>query len=330
MSKDRVFSGIQPSGTLTIGNYLGALKNFKKEEENFETIYCIVNMHALTTVRQPQVLRENSLDLLALYLSSGLDPDKSIIFFQSHVPAHAELAWVLNTISPLGQMQRMTQYKDKAEKHADNLFAGLLNYPVLMAADIILYDAKYVPVGDDQKQHLEFTRDLVEKFNYMYGQTFVIPEFKKTQVASRIMSLQNPESKMSKSDDDPNGYISMLDDPKTIEKKIMRSVTDSKNQVRYTDDQAGIKNLIEIYSAFTEKSPQDIEKAYETKGYGDFKKDLAQVVIEALRPIQDQYYTYINDLGQLEKIYRQGAKRANELASSKLDEVYDKIGFVKA
>lgn len=330
MTKDRVFSGIQPSGSLTIGNYLGALKNFKNEEKEFQPIYCIVDMHALTTLRDPQLLKKNSLELLALYLASGLDPDKSIIFLQSHVRAHAELAWVLNTISPLGQLQRMTQYKDKAKDHTENLYAGLLNYPILMAADIILYDAKYVPVGEDQKQHLEFTRDIAEKFNYMYGQTFVIPEFKQTKQASRIMSLQDPNSKMSKSSDDENSFILILDDPKQIEKKIMRSVTDSKNQIKYTDEQAGIKNLIEIYSGFTSKSPEEIVSLYEDKGYGDFKKDLAQVVIEGLRPIQDKYNTYINDKAELEKIYTAGAKKASSIADKKIQEVYDKIGFIQA
>lgn len=327
--KDKIFSGIQPSGHLTIGNYLGALSNFTKQQEDFDCFYCIVDMHALTAGVSPEDLRKNSLEVLSLYLASGLDPEKSVIYFQSHVAAHAELQWILNAITPLGQLSRMTQYKSKAEQHADNLYAGLLNYPILMAADIILYDAKYVPVGDDQRQHLEFTRDIVEKFNYIYGDTFVMPEMLSTDTGSRIMSLQDPTSKMSKSDPDNSAYITMLDEPKVIEKKIKRAVTDSLNNFDYNDTQLGLKNLIEIYSSFTNDSIEEIVNRYKDKGYGTFKKELAEVIAEGLRPIQERFNEYISDKGELERIYTDGANRAKEVADKKLAKVFDKVGFIK-
>lgn len=326
--KDRIFSGIQPSGSLTIGNYLGALSNFSRQQEKYDCFYCIVDMHALTAGVDKEALRYNSLEVLSLYLASGLDPEKSAIFFQSHVPAHAELQWVLNAITPLGQLNRMTQFKAKAEKHADNLYAGLLNYPILMAADIILYDAKYVPVGNDQKQHLELTRDLVEKFNYIYGDTFVMPEMLSTSTGSRIMSLQDPTKKMSKSDDDKFAFISMLDDDKTIEKKLKRAVTDSLNNFDYNDEQLGLRNLIEIYTSFSGDSIEDVVNRYSGKGYGAFKKDLIEVVIDGLAPIKKEFERYISDKGELERIYKDGANKAKEVANKKVDEVYDKIGFI--
>ena len=327
--KDRIFSGIQNSGHLTIGNYLGALSNFTKQQEKFECYYCIVDMHALTSGVNKDELRNYALEVLSLYLASGLDYEKSTIFFQSHVSAHAELQWILNSITPLGQLSRMTQYKSKSEQHADNLYAGLLNYPILMAADIILYDAKYVPVGDDQRQHMELTRDLVEKFNYIYGDTFVVPEMLATDTGSRIMSLQNPTAKMSKSDPDELGYISMLDEPKKIEKKIKRSVTDSLNNFDYNEEQLGLRNLIEIYTSFTGDSVEEVVNRYRDSGYGKFKSDLALVVIDTLKPIQDSFNIYISDKGELERIYRQGADRAREVADKKLADVYEKIGFIK-
>lgn len=327
--KDKIFSGIQPSGHLTIGNYLGALSNFTKQQEDFDCFYCIVDMHALTAGVNPEDLRKNSLEVLSLYLASGLDPEKSVIYFQSHVSAHSELQWILNAITPLGQLSRMTQYKSKAEQHADNLYAGLLNYPILMAADIILYDAKYVPVGDDQRQHLEFTRDIVEKFNYIYGDTFVMPEMLSTDTGSRIMSLQDPSAKMSKSDPDTSAYITMLDEPKVIEKKIKRAVTDSLNNFDYNENQLGLRNLIEIYSSFTNDSVEEIVDRYKGKGYGVFKKELAEVIAEGLKPIQERFNLYISDTGELERIYRDGANRAREVADKKLAEVFDKVGFIK-
>lgn len=327
MTKDVVFSGIQPSGTLTIGNYLGALKNFVNQQEKYDCVYCVVDLHALTSGVSPNELRTNSMEVLALYLAAGLNPDKSIIYFQSHVPAHTELQWVLNAVTPLGQLQRMTQFKAKAEK-AEQIHAGLLNYPILMASDIILYDAKYVPVGDDQKQHLEFTRDLVEKFNHVYGETFVLPEMLKTEAGSRVMSLQDPTSKMSKSDEDINAFISMLDEPARIKKKIMRAVTDSLNSFAYNDQQLGLKNLIDIHSAFSGKTPDEIVGIYKDQGYGTFKKELVEVVVDGLEPLQTRFKEYISDQGQLEKIYKDGAFKANQIADKKLSEVYKKIGLV--
>ena len=326
MSRDRVFSGIQPSGTLTIGNYLGALRNFKEQQEEYDAIYCVVDLHALTTNDDPEKLRKNSLEVLALYLASGLDPEKSTIFFQSHVSAHTELMWVLNTMTTLGHLERMTQYKSKIEG-SEHIYAGLLNYPTLMAADILLYDAKYVPVGDDQRQHIEFTRDLAQRFNHRYGETFIIPEMVKTQVGSRIMSLQDPASKMSKSDENINGFISMLDEPKVIEKKIMRSVTDSHNKISYNEDQLGIKNLIDIHASFSGQSVESIVKEFEDQGYGALKRSVAEVVIEGLKPIQNEFSRLIEDTDYLETIYKAGAKKANDIAGKKLAEVYEKIGL---
>lgn len=328
MTKDRIFSGIQPSGTLTVGNYLGALRNFVKLQDEYDCLYCIVDLHALTSDIKAEDLYRNSFNVLALYLACGLDFEKSIIYIQSHVPEHAELGWILNTITPLGHLSRMTQYKDKAKKHADNLYAGLLNYPVLMAADIILYDAKYVPVGDDQRQHIEFTRDLVEKFNSRYSETFVMPKMLSTKTGTRIMSLQDPKSKMSKSDPDENGFISMLDEPKKIEKKIKRAVTDSLSNFSYNEEQAGLKNLIDIYAAFTDEEVQKIVDKYKDFGYGKFKSDLAEIVIESLKPIQEEYNRYLQDKAELAKIYRKGAQRARNIASKKLEEVYEKIGIL--
>lgn len=326
--KDRVFSGIQPSGNLTIGNYLGALSNFSKQQDKYDCIYCVVDLHAITSGIDPKTLHERSFEIMALYLASGLDPNKSIIFYQSHVPAHAELMWALNVITPLGQLQRMTQFKAKSAKK-DEIQAGLLNYPILMAGDIVLYDAKYVPVGDDQRQHIEFTRDLVEKFNGIYGETFIMPEMLEAKSGARIMSLQDPTSKMSKSDEDDKASIFILDEPKRIEKKIKSAVTDSLGNIDYNNEQLGLKNLINIYSAITLKSPEEIVSEYSGKGYGAFKGDLAQIVVEALRPIQENYKEIISDKGELERIYKDGADKANEIASKKLSEVYEKIGFVK-
>lgn len=326
--KDRVFSGTQPSGNLTLGNYLGALSNFPKQQEKYDCVYCIVDLHALTSGLAPELINKYSLEVLALYLASGIDPEKSIIYMQSHVPAHTELQWVLNAITPIGHLSRMTQFKAKSKKHSNNIYAGLLNYPILMAADIILYDAKYVPVGNDQKQHLEFTRDLVEKFNSIYGETFVMPDMISTSSGSRIMSLQDPSSKMSKSDENEFASIYILDDEKKIEKKIKRSITDSLNNFDYNKEQIGLRNLIEIYSSFSKENPEIIVSNYKDKGYGAFKKDLIEIVIEGLKPVQEKYKAFMDDKGELERIYKTGANRANEIASKKLSEVYKKVGLI--
>ena len=329
MSKKIVFSGVQPSGGLTIGNYIGAIKNFVELQDEYDCYYSIVDMHAITVPQVPKDLRKNTLDVLALYIACGLDPEKSTLFIQSHVPAHAELTWVLNTITYMGQLNRMTQFKEKSRRSEENLNAGLFTYPVLMAADILLYQSDLVPVGEDQKQHLELARDLAERFNNRYSETFKVPEPLIKEQGARIMSLQNPEKKMSKSDENENAYILILDKPDTIKRKIKRAVTDSIGEIKYNDEQLGIKNLITIYSVFSGASIEEIENRYDGAGYGKFKEDLAQVVIEALRPIQERYEDLINNKDYLEKIYREGAEKASYVAYKTLRKVYRKVGFIQ-
>lgn len=327
MDKKVVYSGIQPSGSLTIGNYIGALSNFSKLQEEYDCLYCIVDMHAITVPQEPKDLRKNTLDVLSLYLACGLDPEKSIIYIQSHVPEHAELGWVLNTITPLGQLQRMTQFKDKSQKSKE-VQAGLLNYPVLMAADILLYQSALVPVGEDQRQHLELTRDIAQKFNSRYSDTFTVPDILTQKIGARIMSLQEPNAKMSKSDPDENGYILILDDEAAIRRKIKRAVTDSEATMRYSTEQAGLKNLIDIYAAFSNLSTDEIVEKYKDLGYGAFKEDLAEVVVRGLKPVQERFYKIRNDKEYLEKVAAEGAQRASAIARKTLRKVYKKIGFV--
>ena len=329
MEKKVVFSGVQPSGALTLGNYIGALRNFVDLQDQYDCYYCIVDMHAITVPQVPKDLRRNSLDVLALYLASGMDPDKSTLFMQSHVPAHAELAWVLNTITYMGQLNRMTQYKEKSRKSEENLNAGLFTYPVLMASDILLYQADFVPVGDDQKQHLELARDLANRFNNRYSDTFVVPEPLIKEFGARIMSLQNPEAKMSKSDQDTNAFILLQDSKDAISRKIKKAVTDSKGRVLYSEDQPGVKNLINIYSVLEGLGVEEIVEKYQDKGYGDFKKDLAEVVITALEPLQERYNDYLNNKDFLEEVYKKGARKAEEKAFKTLAKVYKKVGFIK-
>ncbi len=329
LEKKVVFSGVQPSGALTLGNYIGALRNFVDLQDEYDCYYCIVDMHAITVPQVPKDLRRNSLDVLALYLASGMDPDKSTLFIQSHVPAHAELAWVLNTLTYMGQLNRMTQFKEKSKKSEENLNAGLFTYPVLMAADILLYQADFVPVGDDQKQHLELARDLAIRFNNRYSDTFVVPEPLIKEFGARIMSLQNPQAKMSKSDQDVNAFILLQDSKDVIARKIKKAVTDSKASVRYSDDQLGVKNLINIYSVLEGISVDEIVSRYENKGYGDFKKDLGEVVIKALEPLQAKYKDYLNNKDYLEEVYKKGARKAEEKAFKTLAKVYKKVGFIK-
>jgi len=323
-----VFSGVQPSGSLTIGNYIGAIKNWISLQEEYDCYYSIVDLHAITVPQEPKNLRKNTLEVLAIYLACGLDPEKSTIFIQSHVPTHAELAWVLNTMSYMGQLSRMTQYKDKSKKLGENVNAGLFTYPVLMAADILLYQTDLVPVGEDQKQHLELARDLAERFNNRYSPTFKIPEPLIKKEGARIMSLQNPEKKMSKSDENENGYILILDKPDDIRRKIKRAVTDSIGEVKYRQEQPGIMNLMTIYSVFSGRSIEDIEKLYEGQGYSQFKEDLAEVIIEGLAPIHERYNEYMNNKDYLEKVYKQGAEKARYISNKTLSKVYRKIGFV--
>lgn len=327
MDNKIVYSGIQPSGSLTLGNYIGALSNFGQLQDEYNCLYCIVDNHAITAYQEPKNLRKNTLDVLALYLAAGLDPEKSIIYIQSHVPEHVELMWCLNTITSLGQLQRMTQFKDKAQRTKE-VEAGLLNYPILMAADILLYNASYVPVGEDQRQHIEFTRDLAQRFNSRYSETFVIPEIMAPKVGARIMSLQDPEKKMSKSDPDPNSYVLILDSEKDTEKKIKRAVTDSLGIIKYSDEQKGLKNLIDIYSVFTKKTPDEIVKEFEGKGYGEFKGAVAEVVNDGMRPIRERFNEIRNDKAYLESVYRDGADKARSIAYKTMSKVHRKMGFI--
>ncbi len=328
MEKKVVFSGVQPSGNLTIGNYLGAIKNWVELQNEYNCYYCIVDSHAITVPQVPKDLRKNTLEVLALYIACGIDPEKSTIFIQSHVPAHAELTWVLNTITYMGQLSRMTQYKEKSKRSAENLNAGLFTYPVLMASDILLYQTDLVPVGDDQKQHLELARDLAIRFNNKYSETFRIPEPDIREVGARIMSLQNPEAKMSKSDPDENGFIRILDREDTIRRKIKRAVTDSLGVVAYNEDQLGLKNLLEIYSIFSGQKISDIVNKYQDKGYGIFKEELAEVVVAGLAPVQEKYDYLMNNKDHLERIYKEGAEKAEHIALKTLRKVYKKVGFI--
>lgn len=326
--KKIIFSGIQPSGALTIGNYLGSLKNWVDLQDEYDCYYCVVDQHAITVPQEPKDLRKNTLEILAVYLAAGLDPKKCTLFIQSHVPAHAQLSWVLSTMTYMGQLNRMTQFKEKSQKNEGNLNAGLFTYPVLMAADILLYNADLVPVGEDQKQHLELARDLAERFNSRYSDTFRIPDGYIPKLGARIMSLQEPDKKMSKSSEDPNSYILILDDEASIKRKFKRAVTDSIGVVKYSDEQPGIKNLITIYSSFSNMSIEEIEKKYEGKGYGEFKEDIGQLVADRLRPIREKVEYYLDNKDELELIYREGAQKAERASRKILSKVYRKVGFI--
>jgi len=326
--KKIIFSGIQPSGSLTLGNYIGALKNWVSLQEKYESYYCIVDMHAITVDKEPKDLRKNTLEVLANYIASGLDPEKNTLFIQSHVPAHAELSWVLNCYTYFGELSRMTQFKDKSQKNSSNINAGLFDYPVLMAADILLYQTDLVPVGEDQRQHLELSRDIAQRFNNRYSPTFKIPEPYISKMGAKIMSLQDPESKMSKSDDNENGYILLNENPDKIMKKFKRAVTDSVGEINYTDNQPGIKNLITIYSKLTGESVENILNKYSGKGYSELKEDTAEVVIEKLRPIREESERLVKDKVYLEKVYKNGAEKAQYKAMKTLRKVHKKIGFI--
>ena len=328
MEKKVVFSGVQPSGDLTIGNYIGAIRNWVGLQDEYDCYYCIVDSHAITVPQEPKNLRKRTLDVLALYLACGIDPVKSTLFIQSHVPAHAELTWVLNSISYMGQLSRMTQYKEKSKRSEENLNSALFTYPVLMASDILLYQTDLVPVGEDQKQHLELTRDLAERFNNRYSPTFKVPEPLIQKTGARIMSLQNPESIMSKSDSDENAFIRILDHKDIIDRKIKRSVTDSLGEIAYNEEQKGLKNLLNIYSIFSQKEIPNIVEGYEGQGYGKFKSDLAEILIEGLSPIQEKYNEIRNNKDYLEKIYKEGAEKAEYESMKTLKKVYKKIGFI--
>lgn len=329
MEKKIVFSGVQPSGGLTMGNYIGAIRNWVGLQDEYNCFYCVVNQHAITVPQIPKDLRKNTLEVLALLLAAGIDPEKSALFIQSHVPAHAELSWVLNTITYMGQLNRMTQFKEKSRRSEENLNAGLFTYPVLMAADILLYNADLVPVGEDQKQHLELARDLAERFNSRYSETFRVPEPLIKESGARIMSLQDPSFKMSKSDKDQNAYILLLDKPDDIRRKIKRAVTDSVGVVSYNDEQAGLKNLLNIYKVFTMEDIEEIVSRYEGTGYGKFKDDLAEIIVEGLSPVREKYDYLMKNKDYLEEVYREGAKKAECQAAKMLSKVYRKVGFVQ-
>lgn len=327
--KKTIFSGIQPSGELTLGSYLGAIKNWVELEEDYNCYYCIVDMHAITVRQTPADLRRRTLEQLAQYIACGLDPEKNTIFIQSHVPAHAELAWVLNCYTMFGELSRMTQFKDKSSKNAENINAGLFTYPALMAADILLYQADLVPVGQDQKQHVELCRDISNRFNGVYGDVFTIPEPYIPKVGARIMSLTSPENKMSKSDKDPGGCIYLMQKPEDILRCFKRAVTDSETTVRYdVASKPGVSNLMQIYSVATGAGFDEIEREFDGKGYGDFKLKVGEAVVEMLRPIREEAERIMADKAYLEGIYKQGAERASYAANKTLRKVYKKVGFV--
>ncbi|MDO5754867.1 MAG: tryptophan--tRNA ligase [Tissierellia bacterium] len=329
MDKKIVFSGVQPSGDLTIGNYIGAIKEFKKLQEEYNCIFSVVDMHSITVPQIPKNLRQRTYEILATYIASGIDPEKSVLFVQSHVPAHAELSWVLSTISYMGQLSRMTQYKEKSQRSDENLNAGLFTYPVLMAADILLYQTDLVPVGEDQRQHLELARDLAERFNYRYSPTFVVPKGLIPKETGKIYSLKEPNKKMSKSDEDLNASILLKDDRDTIIRKIRKAVTDSKAEFRYCEEQKGLQNLINIHSAFSGESVEDIVGHYKNSPYSAFKEDLGFLVADALDPFRHRFDDLMKNKKELDEIMKTGADKASYLAHKTLRKVYRKIGFVQ-
>ncbi|MBQ2986198.1 MAG: tryptophan--tRNA ligase [Tyzzerella sp.] len=325
--KKVLFSGMQATGNLTLGNYLGAMKNWVTLSDDYECFYSVVDMHSITVRQDPATLRKRARALLTLYIAAGLDPEKNCIYYQSHVSGHAELAWILNCYTYMGELSRMTQFKDKSAKHADNINAGLFTYPVLMAADILLFQADVVPVGIDQMQHLELTRDIAQRFNGIYGDVFTVPEAYIGKVGAKIMSLQDPTKKMSKSDENPNASIYLMDDPDTIIRKCKRAVTDSEAQILYREEQPGVKNLIDIYSACTNKTQQDVVKEFEGKGYGDFKMAVGEAVVSVLKPLQDEVARLEKDKAYIDSVIKNNAEKANYYAMKTLRKVQKKVGF---
>lgn len=325
--KKVLFSGMQATGNLTLGNYLGALKNWLTLSDEYECFYSVVDLHSITVRQNPAELRKSARNLLTLYIAAGLDRKKNCIYYQSHVSGHAELAWILNCFTYMGELNRMTQFKDKSAKHADNINAGLFTYPVLMAADILLYQTDVVPVGIDQMQHLELTRNIAERFNNIYGDVFTVPEAYVGKVGAKIMSLQDPTRKMSKSDENPNASIYLMDDPDTIMRKFKRAVTDSEGYVSYRDEQPGVKNLIEIYCACTGKTPDEAVKEFEGKGYGELKPAVAESVISVLKPLQDEFARLSRDKAYIDSIIKENAEKANYFATKTLRKVQRKVGF---
>ena len=331
VKKQRILSGIQPSGTPTLGNYIGAMRNWKLLEDQYDCLYMIADLHAITVRQEPAKLRAQSIQLLALLLAIGLDPEKNVLFFQSHVHQHAEMNWLLNCFTYMGEMSRMTQFKDKSAKNAENINGGLFTYPALMAADILLYQPDYIPVGSDQKQHVELCRDVATRFNNIYGDVFKIPEPYIPTVGARVMSLSAPENKMSKSDKDPNGTVYLLDRPEDIMRKFKKAVTDSDTErcVRYDlANKPGVSNLMSIYSACTGKTFEEIEAEFDGKGYGAFKPAVGEAVVETLRPIREESERLLKDKAYLESVYKAGAEKASYIANKTLRKVYKKVGFV--
>ena len=326
--KKVIFSGMQPSGVITLGNYLGALKNWTNLQDEYNCLYCIVDMHAITVRQDPATLRKNARNLLMQYIAAGLNPEKNVIYYQSHVSAHAELAWILNCYTYMGELSRMTQFKEKSSKHGENINAGLFTYPALMAADILLFQTDLVPVGADQKQHLELARDIATRFNGLYGDTFKVPEPYIGKVGARVMSLQEPTSKMSKSDEDANASIYLMDDPDAIMRKFKRAVTDSDAFVRFDQEtKPGISNLMSIYGAITGQTMEQIQSEFEGKGYGDFKMRVGEAVVEELRPLQARFKELSSDKTYIDSIIKKNAETANYLATKTLRKVQKKVGF---
>ena len=325
--KKVLFSGMQATGNLTLGNYLGALKNWLTLSDEYECFYSVVDLHSITVRQNPAELRKRARNLLTLYIAAGLDPKKNCIYYQSHVSGHAELSWILSCFTYMGELNRMTQFKDKAAKHADNINGGLFTYPVLMAADILLYQADVVPVGIDQMQHLELTRNVAERFNNIYGDVFTVPEAYVGKVGAKIMSLQDPSRKMSKSDENPNGSIYLMDDPDTIMRKFKRAVTDSEGCIAYREEQPGVKNLIDIYCACTGKTTDEAVKEFDGKGYGELKPAVAGAVISVLKPLQDEFARLSKDKAYIDSLIKENAEKANYYAAKTLRKVQRKVGF---
>lgn len=323
----RIFSGIQPSGKLHIGNYIGAIKQWVELQKDYDCIYCIVDLHAITVPQNPEQLSKNIRELTALYLACGIDPEKSTVFVQSHNSDHTSLAWIMDCVATMGQLERMTQYKVKSEKRKGSVTVGLFNYPALMAADILLYDTEVVPVGEDQKQHVELTRELARRFNSRYQEVFKIPRAKLMTEGARVMSLQAPESKMSKSSEDPKGTIDLLDEPKVIKEKIMSAVTDTGDKIIARPDKPGISNLLTIYSAFSDKSIKQLEAEYQGKGYGEFKKNLAEVVVNFLEPLQKKYHQTRQNSDYLDQVLKKGLEKAKPISEKTLKKVYNAMGL---
>jgi tryptophanyl-tRNA synthetase len=328
-TKLRVFSGIKPTGVATLGNYLGAMKRWADEQDRYDNIYCVVDLHGMTEPFEAAELRRDTRGMFAALLAVGLDPQRCILFVQSHVPAHAELCWLLNCVTPMGWLERMTQYKDKSAKQKDRerISAGLLDYPVLMAADILLYDAHEVPVGEDQKQHVELTRNIAERFNRLFGETFVVPRPVLPEAGARIMGLDDPTQKMSKSDDAPNRSIYLTDDADTIRRKVSRATTDSQREILFDPARAGVFNLLTIYQLFSEESRETIERRFEGKGYGDFKRDLGELIVEKWSPVQSRYRELLDDPAELDQLMARGAEQAKAIAEPILARAKRAVGL---